>query len=207
MFRKTRFVIAMALVASSGSSSFALFNLTATLAAASPGLEQWRIQAINTGGETGTQVRGLVFNYAGSRAAFEVNDWTNPLGGLPDGIGDTANLLSSTRTRVRLSTVAPNNQFFDFTPDPGPVQPNAYDAGVAAFSGTITNTGTTQASGAGFEIARFYIPTGGSFVFSGFIGGEIGQKQAFSVQVGPIAPEPTSLGLILAGAALVSRRR
>ncbi len=173
-------VIGSALVASS---SFAGFTVTATLFGTASGLDQYRIVAVNTGGDTGVQVKGLEYNYAGAPAAFEVTDTTDPSGGDPDGIPDLANLLSATRTRIRVSATASNNTFVGVTPDAGPVQPNAYAAGRTSFSGAIANTGTTNASGAGFEISRIFLPAGQSGVFSGNIGGDLGTKVPFSVNL------------------------
>ncbi len=177
-------VLAVA-TATCASSSFAGFTVTSTLFNTANGLDQWRVVAVNTGGNTGTQVKGLEYNYSGSPVAFEVTDTTDATGaGDPDGIPDLTNLLSATRTRVRMSATASNNTFVGVTPDAGPVQPNAYANGAAAFSGAIANTGTTQASGAGFEIARIYVPTGTSGVFSGNIGGDVGTKSPFLVNIG-----------------------
>ncbi len=189
---KIKPIVRAAALAAGASSAFAGFTVTATHVGSANGLDQYRYFAVNTGGDTGTQIKGLEYRYTGSPAAFEVSDTTDPFGGDPDGIPDTANLLSATRTRIRVSTTASNNTFVGVTPDAGPVQPNAYASGVTAFSGAIANTGTTQASGVGFEIARIYVPVGTTGVFSGNIGGDLGTKVPFSVILGcrcsPTAP-------------------
>jgi len=102
----------------------------------------------------------------------------------PNGVPDTVNLVSASRTRIRVSTNAANNVFVGVDPTNGFAEPNPYLAGRTAFQGAIANTGTTNASGAGFQIARIFIPTGGTGVLSGNIGGDIGSKVGFSVQLG-----------------------
>lgn len=165
------------------SSSFAGFTVTAAAPVTASGFDRYDITAVNTGGDTGTQIKGLEYFYAGAPAAFQVDDTTDPVGGDPDGIADTVNLLSTSRTRIRVSTTGANNVFVGVQPDNSAVQPNPYAAGAAAFQGAIANTGTTQASGAGFQIARIFIPTGTSGVFSGNLGGDIGSKVPFSVNL------------------------
>ncbi len=188
------------------SSSFAGFTVTATAAAPASGLVRWSIVAINDGVGTGTQVKGLEYLYNGAPAAFEVTDTTDPLGGDPDGIPDLANLLSASRTRIRVNLTASANTFVGVVPDAGPVQPNLYAGGAATFRGAIANTGTTQASGAGFEIARIYLPTGQSGVFSGNLGGDQGAKVPFAVTLGgvvnvaPVLVPPTQTVPVVFGA-------
>lgn len=166
------------------SSSFAGFTVTATLGATVDGLDRWDVVAVNTGGDTGVQIKGLEYFYAGSPAAFQVDDVTDSGGGDPNGVADTVNLLSTSRTRIRVSATAANNVFVGVSPSNEFAEPNPYAAGAAAFQGAIANTGTTNASGAGFQVARIFIPAGGSGVFSGNIGGDIGSKVGYSVTLG-----------------------
>ena len=167
------------------SSSFAGFTVTATKVAVA-GFDRYDVVAVNDGVGTGTQVKGLEYFYNGAPAAFEVTDTTDTVGGDPDGINDTVNLLSTTRTRLRVSTTGANNVFVGVSPSNGFAQPNPYDGGASQFSGAIANTGTTQASGAGFQIARIFLPTGGSGVLSGNLGGDLGLKVPFLAVLGGV---------------------
>lgn len=158
------------------------------------GFNRFDIVAVNTGGDTGTQIKGLEYFYSGSPAFFQVDDTTDAAGGDPDGIPDTVNLLSTSRTRIRVSATAANNVFVGVSPTNSFAQPNPYEGGITAFQGAIANTGVTQASGSGFQIARIFIPQSAGFnwVFSGNLGGDIGSKVPFSVNLtdgpGPEAP-------------------
>lgn len=180
-----RHILRTALIASTGASSaFAGFTVTKTLASVAGGFERYDIVAVNSSGDTGTQIKSLEFSYysyASAAAAFQVDDVTDPKGGDPDGIPDTVNLLSQSRTRVRVSTTIANNQFSNVNPTSGYSQPNPYAAGAQRFSGTVVNAGTTQATGVGFQIARIYFPIGGIGVFGGKLQGETGPAVPFSI--------------------------
>ncbi len=173
------------------SSSFAGFTVTANRGVTTGGFVRWDIVATNSGGATGTQVKALEFQFdswSDVGPAFEVWDTTDPAGGDPDGIADTVNLLSSTRTRIRVNSTASNNLFVGVSPEAGPVQPNPYAASPRSFSGAVANLGTTQATGAGFQIARIYMPAPArtrsptfGFNFRGRIGGDKGPAVPFDI--------------------------
>lgn len=185
----TRFVLLATAGCCLASKAWAGFTVTATSGGTftfdGVPMDRYDITVVNTGGDTGTQVKGLEYFYSGSRVYFEVNDTVDEGGGDPDGIPDTVNLLSTSRTRVRVSANAANNVFVGVTPTNGFAQFSPYMPGVKQFSGAIANTGVTQATGAGFQIARLFLIHGGVASFSGNIGGDIGAKVPFSTFTTP----------------------
>lgn len=180
-----KLLLACGALFSLASASFAGFYVTYSRVVSGE-FDRYDIVAVNTGGSTGTQIKSLEYVYSGSPAFFQVDDTTDPSGGDPDGIGDTVNLLSTSRTRIRVNTRALDNVFAGVSPTNGVAQPNPYELGVTSFSGTITNTGTTQATGAGFQIARLFLPrNANSASFSGNIRGDMGEKVPFVAGQGP----------------------
>lgn len=175
----------MAAVAQAG------FTVTATLTSVTVNgtpLDRWDINAVNTGSDTGTQVKGLEYFYSGSRVFFQVNDFTDASGeGDPDHIPDTVNFNSNSLSRIRLNNTTANNVFVGVSPAIGPAQWNPYMVGRKQFLGAVANTGQTQASGSGYQIARFFTLQGGGGAFSGNLGGDIGAKVPFSVYAGPFS--------------------
>lgn len=165
------------------SASFAGFFVTATLNSSANGFDRYDIVAVNTGINTGTQIKRLEYTYQGSPVAFEVQDVDE------NGVNDLVHLLSTSRTRIRVSSTPPANVYESMSPDGYGVEPNPYANPLSAFSGAIANTGTTQATGTGFQIARLFLPTGGSGVFSGNLGGEVGPKVPFYVDVTRDSPD------------------
>lgn len=184
-------LLAASIAAAFASNSLASFRISYNLASTSNGFYRWDIVATNTGGATGTQIKAMEFtlrSWSSTGPAFEVNDFTDETGfGEPDGIPDTVNLLSNTRTRIRVSSSGANNIYLGFTPKIEPAQPNPSIGSVTALHGAVANLGTTQATGAGFQIARIYMPAPVSrspfngFDFYGFIGGDKGPKVPFNI--------------------------
>lgn len=160
------------------SESFAGFTVTATRNFIGGGFDRWDIVAINNGGDTGTQIKGLEYFYQGAPVAFEVFDADE------NGVNDTVNLSSTSRTRIRVAVAPSSNVYVGLNPAGQGVEPNPYENGLTAFSGAIANTGTTFATGTGFQIARLFVPSGsGVMQFSGNIGGDVGSKVPFSVNL------------------------
>jgi hypothetical protein len=178
----------LALPASSTWAGFAVTTTPTAVVVNGTPLDRYDIVAINTGGDTGTQVKGLEYYYSGTRAFFEVEDETDATGeGGPDHIPDTANLISSTLTRVRVANSLASNVYVGASPDFGPTQWNPYMVGLKQFHGAIANTGQTQATGAGYQIARIFTLRGGYGAFSGNLGGDMGSKVPFGLYYGPSA--------------------
>ncbi len=184
-----------------GSAALAGFTVTTQLGAyvtvnGTP-MVRWDVTAVNTGGDTGTQVKGLEWNYTGARAYFQVTDETDPAGNDPDHIPDTVNLLSNQLTRVRVNTSPTGNTFVGVSPATGPIAFNPYMCGVKHFSGAVANTGNTQATGAGFQIMRIFLLPGQYGFLGGNIGGDAGAKVPFSgvypggIPGGPAGSNPT----------------
>jgi hypothetical protein len=147
--------------------SSAIAGFTATATKTDAGIyEIWSIVAINTGGDTGTQIKGLEYNYSGSGVFFQVDDLDE------NGIADTVAFIPPTtatdKSRLRVNTVASNNTFVGSLPTNDSIEPNPYGVagGITSFSGAIANTGTTHATGTGFQIARLVTQTSGYFTTS-----------------------------------------
>lgn len=183
--------LVLAVVGGCASATWAGFTLTATkfsVVVNGTPLDRYDINVVNTGGDTGTQVKGMEYFFTGSRVFFQVADETDATGeGDPDHIPDTVNFNSNSLSRIRLNNVGSSNVFVGTSPDKGPAQWNPYMVGRKQFSGAVANTGNTQATGAGYQIARFFTLQGGGGSFSGNLGGDIGSKVPFSMYAGPIA--------------------
>lgn len=176
------------------SSAWAGFNVSATRVSVNVNgtpLDRYDIVAVNTGGDTGTQIKGLEYDWVGSRVFFQLDDLTDATGvGESDNIPDTVRFNSNSLTRIRVNTAPSFNTFVGEQPYRGPTQWNPYMAGLRSFRGAVANTGQTQATGTGFQIARIFTLVGGGGVFSGNLGGDLGSKVPYSMYGGPMYHGP-----------------
>jgi hypothetical protein len=189
-------------VAASSSMALAGFTVTAVRTNINASLDRVDIFALNTGGGTGTQLKGVSLNYStpnGSRVYFTGTDTEVDGNGdpAPDGIVDTVDLfnLSTTANKslIRANTTSTNNSYVGVSPSPLYTQPNPWIDGTTTFAVSIANLGTTQASsGTGFRFARLFTDASSQGTVAGQIGGDIGTAQPYTVSWGaPTNVAPT----------------
>lgn len=183
-------IASVAVLLAGASLSRADFTVTATQGPSADGMDRYDIVAVNNGNGTGTLLKAMEYFYAGTKAFFEVLD--TPDNGSPtDGVPDTVNTFSTTRSRIRVGTT-PNGAVVFGSPTLGFTQPNPYLNGISYFEGAMAATTTTPASGAGFEVARLYVASGGHGTLRGKLGGNTGLALPFSVSFGPTFNNPHS---------------